>query len=55
MRRLQSNELWELLSFGGLMTVRDCCFAKINELLRAENAMIREDGQGTDETNHGLG
>ena len=37
------------------MTVRDCYFAKINELLRAENAMIREDGQETDQANHELG
>ena len=37
------------------MTVRNCCFAEINELLRAENAMIREDGQETDQANHELG
>ena len=37
------------------MTVHECCFVNINELLRAAIAMIREDGQETDQTNHELG
>ena len=37
------------------MTVHGCCFANINESLRAEIAMTSEDGQETDQANHESG
>ena len=37
------------------MTVHECSFVNINELLRALIAMIREDGQATAQANHELG
>lgn len=36
------------------MTVHRCRFSNMNELLRADNAMISEYGQGTGQANHAL-